>query len=547
MEIVYYLNSGKGNWMKYIMTAIAILSFSVTSIATPISGDISGILSSANSPYEVVGDLRVPQGESLEIQAGCYFDFQGYYTFIVDTSATLRAIGNATDSITFTTADTLVGWHGLRFLSASDSCELAYCIIEWGFIPFESFCSLYYTKNGAGIFIDDMNFKITYSNIRNNIAFENYGGGIYASNATITIQECILINNYAGFGGSGICCDTSTAEIVSNSINDNDVFYYLGGVWGGAILCSFSDVLICDNIISNNLSDFSGGGVILECSNGDILNNTFDANGSRYAGGGLLCYRSHSLVKNNIFYNNYSYEGNGGGLAVSDGELDLINNTFWKNQAYYNGGAIVVLLTETDSIANCIFLENTSMYGEDNLYLFGDSSHVYYSCIEGGWPGEGNIDANPLFADPDNGDFHITWANYPIEDETKSPCIDTGAPWSPLDPDSTHADMGALYFNQWISDIDDPIALPERVQLHQNYPNPFNASTLISYELPVSSEIKLDIYDILGRHIATLEDGTQPAGSHQVVWNADELASGVYFYKLQAKDYIERKRMVLVK
>ncbi len=94
---------------------------------------------------------------------------------------------------------------------------------------------------------------------------------------------------------------------------------------------------------------------------------------------------------------------------------------------------------------------------------------------------------------------------------------------------------------------DDLISEPNVIGLHQNYPNPFNASTQISYELSVSSEVKLDIYDILGRHIATLEDGTQPAGSHQVVWNADELASGVYFYKLQANDYNDTKRLLLIK
>ena len=89
--------------------------------------------------------------------------------------------------------------------------------------------------------------------------------------------------------------------------------------------------------------------------------------------------------------------------------------------------------------------------------------------------------------------------------------------------------------------------LPQVFSLKQNHPNPFNASTMIKYELPVQSRVVLDIYDILGRRVKTLEDGMQPAGSYQVIWNADDLPSGVYFYKLQAGEYTETRKMMLVK
>lgn len=88
---------------------------------------------------------------------------------------------------------------------------------------------------------------------------------------------------------------------------------------------------------------------------------------------------------------------------------------------------------------------------------------------------------------------------------------------------------------------------PRFLKLSQNYPNPFNAFTTISYTLTHSSSIKLEIYDILGRHVETLLDYVQEEGKHQVNWYAQNAPSGVYFYTLQAGDYIKTKRMLLLK
>jgi len=88
---------------------------------------------------------------------------------------------------------------------------------------------------------------------------------------------------------------------------------------------------------------------------------------------------------------------------------------------------------------------------------------------------------------------------------------------------------------------------PKTFLLEQNYPNPFNPSTTIRYQLPVASEVKLEVYDVLGRKIATLVNERQSAGSYQVVWNASGLSSGTYFYRLQAGTFVETKKMIMVK
>ncbi|MEJ2616599.1 MAG: T9SS type A sorting domain-containing protein [Ignavibacteriaceae bacterium] len=88
---------------------------------------------------------------------------------------------------------------------------------------------------------------------------------------------------------------------------------------------------------------------------------------------------------------------------------------------------------------------------------------------------------------------------------------------------------------------------PGRFELYQNYPNPFNPSTTIKYDLSKQSRVKLEIYDILGRRVATLVDETKKAGRYQIVWNASRLTSGVYFERLQAGDYSAVKKLLLLK
>ncbi len=84
-------------------------------------------------------------------------------------------------------------------------------------------------------------------------------------------------------------------------------------------------------------------------------------------------------------------------------------------------------------------------------------------------------------------------------------------------------------------------------ELAQNYPNPFNPTTTIRYQIPTAETVSLKVYDVLGKEVATLVNGRQEAGSYTVPFNAARLASGVYFYRLQAGGFVETKKMLLVK
>ncbi|MFH1197481.1 MAG: T9SS type A sorting domain-containing protein [bacterium] len=104
---------------------------------------------------------------------------------------------------------------------------------------------------------------------------------------------------------------------------------------------------------------------------------------------------------------------------------------------------------------------------------------------------------------------------------------------------------------QWpnISGVDDKnISLnPAQYQLAQNYPNPFNPSTKIQFSIPVSGFVTLKVYDVLGSEIATLLQGNISSGVHAVNFNADSFRSGVYFYRIQSGNFIETKKMILMK
>jgi hypothetical protein len=96
---------------------------------------------------------------------------------------------------------------------------------------------------------------------------------------------------------------------------------------------------------------------------------------------------------------------------------------------------------------------------------------------------------------------------------------------------------------------------PTDFALYSNYPNPFNPSTVISYRLAVRSSVSLKVFDVLGREVATLASGEEAAGSYQVRFDAGDLSSGVYFYRLQASRlsrgtpviFSETKKLVLIK
>jgi len=113
-----------------------------------------------------------------------------------------------------------------------------------------------------------------------------------------------------------------------------------------------------------------------------------------------------------------------------------------------------------------------------------------------------------------------------------------------------YADLwGTAYLgSQIVTGVEEsPTQVPYRFELAQNYPNPFNPSTKIQYTLKNSGNVRLSVYDLLGREVAVLVNGVRSAGSHEVTFSRPDLGSGVYFYKLEAGGQVITKKMVLMK
>jgi len=153
-----------------------------------------------------------------------------------------------------------------------------------------------------------------------------------------------------------------------------------------------------------------------------------------------------------------------------------------------------------------------------------------------------NIYYDPLFVDTTITDFTL---------QAGSKCIDAGTPiilgQYILDPDGTLPDIGAFYYDHIIEVSDHNKYIPKEFSLTQNYPNPFNPSTKIKYTIPEMGFVTLKVYGVLGNEIAILVNQEKPAGSYEVEFDGKELTSGIYFYKLQAGDFVETRKMVLIK
>jgi hypothetical protein len=116
--------------------------------------------------------------------------------------------------------------------------------------------------------------------------------------------------------------------------------------------------------------------------------------------------------------------------------------------------------------------------------------------------------------------------------------------------DTVYFDVDTTDYNSILVGVDNSnnkIIVPTEYILEQNYPNPFNPTTTIKYSIPHASKIKIQIYDILGREVATVINEMKSAGTYTATFNAANMSSGVYFYRLQAGSFTETKKLLLLR
>jgi hypothetical protein len=98
-----------------------------------------------------------------------------------------------------------------------------------------------------------------------------------------------------------------------------------------------------------------------------------------------------------------------------------------------------------------------------------------------------------------------------------------------------------------VTEPDAGTTLPSTLTVEQNFPNPFNAETVIRYSLPEACKVEVEIFNVLGRRVATLVDEEQTAGTHSARWRPQGLGSGLYFYVVSAGEFVATRKLLLLK
>jgi hypothetical protein len=262
--------------------------------------------------------------------------------------------------------------------------------------------------------------------------------------------------------------------------------------------------------------------------------------GNMATGTGGISADGSILVLNNVtLSNNISIYGDCGGISIESGSLTLVNTLLWGNSPRQICGSLTsVSITHSDI-----------QYGLEGMR--------FYEVEAVNWL-EGNMNVYPMFVNTSSYDYRL------LED---SPCIDAGIQdifliynldqdtlFIPaMDYSGSAPDIGANEFASPTSIAKD-MDMPKVYSLSQNYPNPFNPTTIINFELRITSHVNLSIYNLLGKNVSTLVNEQKSAGYHQVQWDASGFASGIYYYRIEVEDLAGRtgefqavKKMILLR
>jgi len=370
------------------------------------------------SIQERIEDPNVIDGDEIVVEKGFYrenINFMGKNLVLRSTDPTDANV----------VAGTIIDGNGIDSVVTFTSDLDSTCVLN-GFTITNG------AMDGGGIYCDRATPKII-----NNIITRNSG------DSSIKCRRCapLIKNNIITENPTGISCiGTSATDANHAPIILNNIITKNSGSFGGGIYCHTSSPIIKNNIITQNHAGH-GGGIYGNICSAEIENNIISENTAESFGGGISIGTTASkpLIKNNLIcHNKVDYYG--GGIHAGVPAL-IINNTIVDNEAKY-GGAISTFPPLPPRVVNSILWNNLSWRDPLNAQIFDDSAgiDVSYCNIQGGWVGEGNIDADPFFADQNNFDYHLKSeagrfdANTGIwvSDGVTSPCIDAGNPTSPI-------------------------------------------------------------------------------------------------------------------
>ena len=315
---------------------------------------------------------------------------------------------------------------------------------------------------------------------------------------------------------------------------------------------------------STDASQYANSLFIGDVNDDGFLDLAISDNNQHGGSGKFKIYKNNQGTMETTPYWSSAFSGYGSGIMLADidndTDLDLLTGGWWQPCRIYlndNGnfninpqytsstGSVVeaIICGDVDKDAVQVIEENFIANGSKKLFYIPRTPLQYISNVI--------IDEDTLTYDEYCYDLECGWISLSDTPDSGSVItVQTAFSWN-IDMGITNWDSNDgnyLFYN-----TNDPVyvnnyeEVPERFVLYQNYPNPFNPSTIISWQSQVSSWQTLKIYDVLGNEIATLVNEEKPASEYEVEFNSISLPSGIYFYRLQAGEFVETKKMVLLK
>jgi parallel beta-helix repeat protein len=270
---------------------------------------------------------------------------------------------------------------------------------------------------GAGVDCYDSDPTLTNCTIAGNTAA--YGGGaLHCLHASPTLTNCTISNNFGGASGGGVYCRLDS----SPTLTDCTITGNTSTNCGGGIFCQDATATLANCTVAGNTAGYGGGVDCLSSVSPMLTNCAITGNSAAYRGGGLRCYESSPTLTNCIITGNRAEGGSGGGMHCEyDSNPSLTNCTVTGNTAEAGGG-LACSQYSSPTLTSCILWADTP--GE--IYADSGSPVVAYCDVQGGWTGEGNINADPLFVDPVGPDGVPATQDDDFRLSPGSPCIDAG-------------------------------------------------------------------------------------------------------------------------
>ncbi len=478
-------------------------------------GEISGVLHVEDSPFYVVEDIVVPEGDSLVIEPGCELQFR----YVEDEEQRIRVYCNGSLICEGVEGDSVFlrgsiqdleseQWSGIE-LTTTSNANIAYTRFENAAIAIQTSeeCdihvanTLFSRNNHSIVAINDSTITINLCSFR---ATNMSNTQIILNNSKTIITNTIF---YAQNHIANIRADNESVLSISDCKSYNNGYVSINmGSYGEIRRCSFYQTRL--------------GVTFANHATGIVSNCLFNGLGTDTFGAGVSVPRKAIHVENNVFVNSYSGVRF---LAVSSGDTlpIVVNNLFLGNH---------YAIQAVDGSEDLTSIEYNNFFENDSLV---------YQCTLG----ENNMFLDPCIVDVDS--FYLY---------NNSPLIDAGYPGLlHNDKDSTRNDIGlwggphGKSYVYPLSVYENEVFLPSEFAILSTYPNPFNSSQVVTFTTPELSAVEFTLFNLLGQSVLTIDWPSLQPGFHHKSYNASGFASGVYFVQLSTGKESQIRRVFLIK